>query len=378
MLRKLRTQLGKNERSAEIFAFVLLFILKFAAGSIFALPSLHALGCLDLVYAVRAFLRTIPYRAKKRNLRPLLHFAAAFLLFEIGFSMLTSALTAIFRPQETGNGFFPFLAIVVLFALERYLLTMLAQRGEKSGNRALASLGKTMTVDTVLYAITAAAYLIHWITGLRTDAYAAFPAAAVIIIHAFLIAIVMILEMITEAPDPELVGRIRRTVRECSGIFGTGRMRMRFFGEGRRLLSMNVYTPSAETAQAAKERLDTIAEMIGRDSGVQLRLYPLPIDGSDEKGIAALQMLTEALEAEDWRACADHFHYVRGENFDNLIFDLCLPEDYDEERGRQLCGRLENRIRGQKPRYIPVPTVKIIRQGTGNWLQGSSQDDRPL
>ena len=352
-----------KDETRGILINALLFLIKFLSGTFLALPSLAAHGWLNFGYILMILLVIFPYGRfeKRKNLRPLLHFLAAFILFEAGFSLFTDAFTALLHPAEGKTGVIPFLVLLAVTVIQEFLLTDLAQRAAKKTSRALAVPASRRLADGLLLLPVLLSFLLSWAFGIRADAFACFLISVFVMKDAALIAIRMMREMIAEEPDPEVIANLRRTIRSCSGIFGTGQMRLHFYGAGRRLVVMHVYVPAEEDEKDAKGRLSTIAEMAGRSCGLAVWLRPEAFDGTDENACRALRDLTDVLEAEDWKVSADSFHYVRGQSFDNLIYDLCVPEGYTAEAVRDLCGRAETALRNRNPRYTAVPSVKILR-----------------
>ena len=145
-------------------------------------------------------------------------------------------------------------------------------------------------------------------------------------------------------------------MRSCSGILDVGKTDMKFYGPGRRIIRMDTFVPADESGASAEARLGTIAEMIGMQHGITVKLDPVPVD-TDPISIQALNDLTRSLEGLEWRASVGSFRYLEGSAFDNLIFDLYLPREYDASRRHKLVSELEEDMSAENPRYHIVPSV---------------------
>ncbi len=362
---RVREQYGALADVLHMGVFLLLFLGKLLTGLLIHSVTVRVDSFRDLSYFLSALFRAAerrfaghaPSKVGPRGIRSakyIISFIAAFAVFEAGFSFFSRVFSRLTTPDSLVPSWIAVLLLVLAVLIRRYVASIDQWIGEKTGNPVLLREAKMVRIDNVMTALGILVILAARLLHFNADYIAAIPVTISVMMTGIMFAVRAVRPAVDEEVDEELVRQVRSRVRECSGIVGCGGIRARFFGIGRRLISMNVAVPASGDPQQTADSLRVIEKLIGEEFGVRLILHARPIDTDDKAALLAYERLDQTVAEMDGRVSFDHFRYVEGKSFSNLIFDLYIPEAYDAERAREIREEVPERMRRENPRYSCV------------------------
>ncbi|MBE5996074.1 MAG: hypothetical protein E7240_01810 [Lachnospiraceae bacterium] len=356
--------------AAAIAVHLLLFAAKITAGSLIRSTSVRADAWSNLAAALSAGFGLAQFVAgegsenadqgeekRKKGIRQagyIAAFIAAFLVFEVGFSLFSRAFSRLRHPTAIVHGI-PAVAVLLLcILLRRALAVFFIRTSGEFDLKLLPVYVRSSRAANIRTGFAAAAVILDQYTPVNADFLVTLILSAAVMKEGIMIAVRAIRPAVEEIPDPDLVRAVRARLREYSIIQGTGSIKVRFFGPGRRMIAMRIKVPKAADMAEVFGNVRVIEETVGREFGITLVLHADPIESSDRESLEVRKVLEAELESRDVRLSFDHFHIVRGRDFSNLIFDLFVPGEYGEEKIQALTAELDGKMRLLDTRYICV------------------------
>ena len=129
------------------------------------------------------------------------------------------------------------------------------------------------------------------------------------------------------APDPEDVGKIRDIVLQNDIFLGIHDMIVHNYGPGRSFVSLHVEVPSDIDVLYCHELIDATERKISEQTGFEAVIHMDPISVGDKFVDDTKKQLAESIKELDTAFSIHDFRMVRGENQNNLIFDICVPHE---------------------------------------------------
>ena len=337
--------------------YLFLFLLQLISGLVIHAVSLRANAFHAMAYLLRALLRTIKRRLllSQRAFR-ILSFVAAFVVFEAGFSFFSRAFLRVLRPDDLQPSFVVMVLLVGAILLRRYIASFDTWIGQKAGVPELLAEAKKVRKENILTGICILMLLAARLLGVNADYMICLVITISVMKEGIMIAIEAARPMIEERVDEDLLRTVKEKVASCSGIIGCGNVEARFFGPGRRMISMYVAMPAEGDIAQQMESLRVIEKMIGEECGVSLTLHPRLIETADPEAMLAFERLGRVVDKLDGHLSFDHFHMVRGRSFDNLIFDLYLPDGYTDLERESMVASITEQMKAIDPRYSCICT----------------------
>ncbi len=129
------------------------------------------------------------------------------------------------------------------------------------------------------------------------------------------------------APEPETVEKIEKLVLSEEMFLGIHDMIVHNYGHGRSFVSLHVEVPVNGDILEMHEKIDQCERDIKQQIGLEASIHMDPIVTDDEEvNQARLQMAAKIAQSFEGFTIHD-FRMVKGENQNNLIFDVCVPSD---------------------------------------------------
>lgn len=129
------------------------------------------------------------------------------------------------------------------------------------------------------------------------------------------------------APERDTVNKIRDIVMSEPDFLGIHDMIVHNYGPGRSFASLHVEVPADGDILQCHEKIDRCEREIKEITGIDTVIHMDPIVTDDEEvNTARAEMAGRIAELYNGMTIHD-FRMVKGENQNNLIFDVCVPPD---------------------------------------------------
>lgn len=365
---KVRQSYGRLSGLVGIFCNVILFLLKLFAGLATGAVSIMADAFNNLSDAASSVVTLIGFymAGKPADLNhPFGHgrieylsglFVSAAILMT-GLELMKSSVDKILHPQELT---FSVLSVIILAASILMKLWM-AYFNSRLGKRIHSEAMKATAADSLSDCISTSAVLlgviIAMITGRNFDGWFGALVAVFVCVAGFSAAKDTIQPLLGQAPDPELVQKIKERVLEEEMILGVHDLIIHDYGPGRRMISLHAEVSYKEDILEAHDLIDNVERYLMKEFQCEATIHMDPVVTDDEE-MKQMKQRVEALVLDLNSVWKIHdFRMVRGNTHTNLIFDLAVqPEDL--MRKEEIERLIKQKIHDMDKRFYAVVTVE--------------------
>ncbi len=249
------------------------------------------------------------------------------LILLMGVELAKSSFDKILHPEEVT---FSALAVVILavsVAVKLYMWFYNRRIGGKFRSAAMEATAMDSLSDAAAtFAVLLATLIGKW-TGLAVDGYVGLLVALFILFSAYKAAKETLSPLLGQAPDPELVQRIRDIVAEHDTVVGIHDLVVHDYGPGRQMVSLHAEVPASGDILALHDVIDNIERELHEKLHVQAVIHMDPIVTDDAEVDALRRQVAELARQVEPRMTVHDLRVVRGTTHTNLVFDAVLPLD---------------------------------------------------
>ena len=249
------------------------------------------------------------------------------LILLMGVELAKSSFDKILHPEEVT---FSALAVVILavsVAVKLYMWFYNRRIGGKLRSTAMEATAMDSLSDAAAtFAVLLATLIGKW-TGLAVDGYVGLLVALFILFSAYKAAKETLSPLLGQAPDPELVQRIRDIVAEHDTVVGIHDLVIHDYGPGRQMVSLHAEVPASGDILELHDVIDNIERELHEKLHVQAVIHMDPIVTDDAEVDALRRQVAELARQVEPRMTVHDLRVVRGTTHTNLVFDAVLPLD---------------------------------------------------
>ena len=249
------------------------------------------------------------------------------LILLMGVELAKSSFDKILHPEEVT---FSALAVVILavsVAVKLYMWFYNRRIGGKLRSTAMEATAMDSLSDAAAtFAVLLATLIGKW-TGLAVDGYVGLLVALFILFSAYKAAKETLSPLLGQAPDPELVQRIRDIVAEHDTVVGIHDLVVHDYGPGRQMVSLHAEVPASGDILELHDVIDNIERELHEKLHVQAVIHMDPIITDDAEVDALRRQVAELARQVEPRMTVHDLRVVRGTTHTNLVFDAVLPLD---------------------------------------------------
>lgn len=365
---KVRQSYGRLSGLVGICCNVILFALKLFAGLATGAVSIMADAFNNLSDAASSVVTLIgfymagkpadldhPYGHGRIEYLSGLFIAAAILM--TGGELMKSSIEKILHPEAPD---FSVVSIIILI-LSILVKMWMSRFNRKLGKRIQSEAMKATAADSLSDCISTSAVLIGvfiaMATGKNPDGWIGALVALFVCFAGFSAARDTIQPLLGQAPDPELVKKIRERVLREEKILGVHDLVVHDYGPGRRMISLHAEVSYKEDILEAHDLIDNIERDLMKEFQCSATIHMDPVVTDDEEMNQIKKMVEDMVTAENANWKIHDFRMVRGSSHTNLIFDLAvMPEDL--KRKQEIERRIKEKIHDADARLYAVVTVE--------------------
>lgn len=276
----------------------------------------------------------------------------------IGISLLRDSVSKVLHPTPV---LFSWLSVCVL------AVSILVKLWMSRFNRTVGDLIQSDTLiataaDSRNDVISTGAVLLSTVlcrlTGFdRLDGIMGVAVAAFILWSGFGLVMDTLSPLLGEAPSPELVNHIQKTVMSYPGVMGMHDLMVHDYGPGHQFASLHIEFPAECSPLVAHDLIDTIEGDFLRRDHLQVTIHYDPIVTADSQVGMLRARLNDKVHQLDPDLSLHDLRIVPGETHSNVLFDLVLPAGYKGDRGA-LVEQIKAFVKEQDPKYISVIKVE--------------------
>ena len=369
---KIRKRCGTAVSILAISINVLLFLGKFFVGRYLAFSiAVYADAMNNLADAGSSLISLVSFRIAAKPAdrdHPFGHARMEYVTsMVVAFLVLHTALDLVFESIAKlvgGNGepsVFNFWTVAVLSGaifLKLFLCLVNRVVGKKMNSpimmaNAADSLSDCISTAAVL-GVTVALFFFPELYML--DALVGLAVAAVIFVSGIKIFISTKDLILGEAPDPQVVESIVKTVKKYPGALGIHDMFIHSYGTGSCVASFHVEVDGSKDIFESHDMVDNIEREIRDSFGYICTIHMDPIVTDDERTAHMRGVARQAVKDVDERLDIHDFRFVEGATHTNLIFDVEVPFEVEMTNSAIILS-INEKISQFSDNYFAVVTV---------------------
>lgn len=365
---KVRTSYGTLSSIVGIICNVLLSAVKLVIGIIINSISVQADAVNNISDAASSIISLIGVKLAGRpadkehpfghgRFEYLAGLVVAFLILQVGFTLLKSSFNKILTPQELDFNplLFGFLCLTVL--LKFWMMLFNRKLGKRINSTVMLATSADSRNDVIVTSATIISNLIFGLTALNIDGYIGLLVSLFVMFSGFNIAKDTLEPLIGQAAERDVYDRITDMVESYEGIVGSHDLIIHNYGPTHRMATIHAEVPNDIDFQKAHETIDLIERDILTKLDVFLVIHMDPIEVNDVMVLEKKEMVNGIINRLEPRSTTHDFRIVNGEHQVNLIFDLVVPYSYSKEEEQRLLKKIIDEIRRQDARYNCVITL---------------------
>ena len=283
----------------------------------------------------------------------------AFMVMLVGVQFVKTSFERILNPVAVSFEIIPFILLLISLLIKLWLSRFNKFMGLKINSTALKAasvdaLGDVFTSSCVLISFLAAKF-----TALPIDGYVGLIVSAAILYAGYSLIKDTISPLLGEAPDEELVKKIKQGVLSYDNIIGVHDLIIHNYGVGKCMASIHAEIPSNIDLVTIHEIIDSAEREISQKLNIYLVIHMDPMCIHDDKINKVKGEIQEILLKYKTIKSMHDFRITEGKDKINIIFDIEVNayEVNTPDKEEELKGKLESDIKKLNPLYNCVITI---------------------
>lgn len=286
-------------------------------------------------------------------------FVVAVVILLVGFELLKTSVTAIFKGVASPQ--FSVLSVVILvisILVKLWMFIFNRKIGKKISSEALIATAQDSLNDAVATTAVLVAVIASRLFQLPFNLDAVMGiCVAVFILYSGISSAKNTLDQILGAPpEKELISEIENTILSFEEFVGLHDLIVHNYGHGRQFASVHVEVPHDTDIVKCHEQIDLCENLIKQRLGVSVVIHMDPIDTNDESITLIRSQLANAITVIHERLTLHDFRMTpASDKQTNLIFDVVVPADLKLSH-KELQGKIEKMAQLINPTFVCVIT----------------------
>lgn len=362
--REVHGAIGNLSGIVGIICNVLLFAAKFLAGILTGSVSITADAINNLSDASSSVVTLVGFKMAARpadeehpyghaRMEYMAGLIVSAIILLIGYNLVLTSIDKIRNPEPIEFSILSIVILVVSMGVKLWMCLFNRNLGKRIHSTTLLATAADCRNDVISTGVVLISCLVAKFTGLMTDGWMGLLVALFILYSGVGIAKDTIDPLLGVAPDPALVKYIQETMLSRPEVLGVHDLVIHDYGPGRVFATAHAEMDYHADVIVSHEVIDELEAKFRMENGLEVTIHYDPIVTDDqelnelhEKVRAALYELDPRLEMHDVRM-------VRGEQHTNLIFDVLLPFDAVDLKGR-IKEVSQAAIRSEEHHYFTV------------------------
>ena len=279
-----------------------------------------------------------------------------FLIFLMGFELLTSSVDAIRNPEPQEGGLIPLIVMGAAILIKFYMFVYNNGVAKKISSVSMAATAKDSLSDMISTAVVIISTLVAPYTSLPVDGIAGVVVALFIFLAGWESAKETVSPLLGQPPEKELVDSIKEIVLSHEPIVDIHDLVVHDYGPGRLMISLHAEVPGDRNVFDLHEVMDNTEVDLKKKLNCHATIHMDPIDMQNPRLAECKAALAEIMPAVSDNLTFHDVRMVPGKTHTNLIFDVVRPHDCKLTK-----VQLAEEIRGQiKVRFSDILCVITI------------------
>lgn len=362
-----REKCGRVAGLVGIVTNLMLFAAKILIGTLFRSVSITADAVNNLTDSGSAIVTMVGFKLASKpadekhpfghaRIEYLSGVIVSFIVLFLGLELGMSSIDKILHPEQ--NILTSAALIVLLLSILMKIWQCLFYRrvGKLIHSDAVAATAKDSRNDAVSTAVVLVGAVISLFTNVNLDGWLGAAVALFIIISGVQLILDTADPLLGQAPDEELVEKIREKILSYDGIIGMHDLAVHNYGVGRCFASVHCEVSADEDILESHDLIDNIERDFKTQDNITLVIHLDPVVTSDPRTTQVKERVEALCRAMYPHASVHDFRVVWGVTHSNLVFDIAVPfsvKDTDSE----VRERMADAVKAIDPHFRAVITV---------------------
>ena len=280
----------------------------------------------------------------------------AVLIIIAGFELATSAIEKIFHPEASSFSLISTVILAVSIGVKLWMAVFNRRIGEKIHSDALCAAGLDSRNDVICTGVVLVSSLLGLWLPVSIDGYVGMAVALFVIWSGFTVIKDTVSPLLGQAPDPELVESIQRTVLSHDGVVGIHDLIVHDYGPGRVMVSLHAEVPEDQPISKSHDVIDNIEMELQEKFNILSCIHMDPVDTDNPETLRLKALTIRLMNEVDESLTLHDFRVVTGDTHTNLLFDLVVPHGHPDRQGA--AARLRDAIHAYDHKYFAVIKVE--------------------
>ena len=244
-----------------------------------------------------------------------------FVLF-LAVELLRESIEKIIENVSSDGSWIVYLVLGISVAVKAGMFVYYRVMAKKLNSDALKAAATDSMCDCIATTAVIIGIVILQFTGFPADGWAGILVALFIVWQGVKILREASSKLLGQAPDTELITKIKESVLAQNGVLGLHDLRVYSYGKGVSFATVHIEMDACLPAIEAHEIIDGIEQQIKETLNISLTAHLDPIDLQDTKARELEKDVRKAIEKSEYEI--HDFRLVRGAT-DKVIFDVGVP-----------------------------------------------------
>ena len=285
-------------------------------------------------------------------------FIVAFIVIQVGFSLLKTSLGKILHPEELTFGIISVGILMLSVGVKLWMAFFNRNLGRRVQSSVMKATAADSLGDVAATSATILSIVVFGVWKVNIDGLVGLVVSVLVMIAGVNIAKDTLEPLIGGPIDPEVYRKIVDFVNGYEGIVGSHDLIVHNYGPGRSMASIHAEVPSDVEIEISHQVVDRIERDAAEKLGIFLVIHMDPVELKNTQLRELRQMAEGVLRGLDERLTLHDFRVVEGTRRTNLIFDLVVPRDYTKQMQDACKQEICRKLRELDERYCCVITAE--------------------
>lgn len=267
----------------------------------------------------------------------------SFIIMMMSIELGKSSFTKIFAHDKLAFSVMTFVILGCSVAVKLWMWYFYRKLGKKINSTSLFASAADSLSDCAATGAVMLAMAFSALTGINIDGYMGVLVALFIFRSGFMTCKDSVSPLLGSKPDKEFVQDIVDTAMSFPEIIGVHDLLVHDYGVGSTVISFHAEVPCEMDFMAAHELIDTLEDHMKEKYHCAVSIHMDPVADHDEQTIETKKIVTDVVKSIDQCLSIHDFRMTKGENRENLIFDVVVPFGFrlsDSEVKTKIAKRL--------------------------------------
>ena len=284
----------------------------------------------------------------------------SFMVMLVGFEFVKSSVERIFNPIKIEFETIPFVLLLISILIKLWLSHFNKFIGNKIDSSALKAASTDALGDVFTSSSVAISFLVSKFTSFPIDGYLGTLVALFILYSGFSLTKETLNPLLGEAPDPELVQKIKDMVLSYDKITGVHDLIIHNYGPCRCMASIHAEVPSNISIMEIHEIIDKAEREISEKLKIYLVIHMDPIAIDDKEVKKDYDMVCDIIKQDERIKSIHDFRVVGKGDVKNLLFDIVIDSEKmfkTMTKRETLVASINKAVKENHPKYNCIITV---------------------